>query len=324
MAYEFVKYTSGGSGGGGIIDVTELPTENIAENAVYRVNGYANANVFFTGSFFGSEPMPFTDFIKGFVAGATIKYFVADTTPENPQESDLATFAAFYVYIVNDIALVYGDTGSGNMWMPLSTLMSAVLAEYLVAPLEDKGYVERKSLIPLNDTGDYDTGVYVTYKENTDGIALNTELVYFRGEWVDVKGFILSAPFFVKEVTADDLANTTFIHTGMFSRPIRKSLSTTMTLSAQFEKITIPSHIWSIGDEAFSWNKRLTVVEIEKGLTCIGERVFDGCLNLAEIRFDGTKAEWNAIQKSSTWDLNTGNYTIVCTDGTIAKDGTET
>ena len=331
MSYKFVKQTSGGGSGGGsgIIDVTELPTENIDENAVYRVNGYANANVFCTGHVFGGEPVAFADFVKNFVAGATIEYFVADTTPENPQESDFATFTVFYVYIVNNVALAYGNAGEGNTWMPLSTLLSGVLGEYLVAPLEDKGYIESKYQIPMNDEVDYDCGVYVTYKKNQIAIASNEKLVYFRNEWVNIKDLFLSSPCFLKELTADDFANITFITPYMFSKKV-KYVTDDGTLFAggidtSLEKVTIPAHIRSICDHAFESNHKLSSVVIEKGeLSYIGTDAFAFCVALTEIRYMGTKAEWKAIRKDEFWCESGSNYTIYCTDGTIAKDGTET
>ena len=38
----------------------------------------------------------------------------------------------------------------------------------------------------------------------------------------------------------------------------------------------------------------------------------------------GTVAEWQAIEKDDRWDTGILAYTITCTDGTIAKDGTVT
>ena len=35
--------------------------------------------------------------------------------------------------------------------------------------------------------------------------------------------------------------------------------------------------------------------------------------------FDGTIAEWNAIEKEEGWDSNNDNYIIYCTDGEINK-----
>lgn len=38
--------------------------------------------------------------------------------------------------------------------------------------------------------------------------------------------------------------------------------------------------------------------------------------------YKGTESEWQNVSKNSDWDYKTGNYTVICTDGTIAKDGT--
>ena len=51
---------------------------------------------------------------------------------------------------------------------------------------------------------------------------------------------------------------------------------------------------------------------------------FDNCVELAEIKFNGTCKEWQSIEKGDYWDDDTGNYTVYCTDGTVSKDGTVT
>ena len=63
---------------------------------------------------------------------------------------------------------------------------------------------------------------------------------------------------------------------------------------------------------------------IPNSVTSIGEQAFSVCTGLTSIMFEGTIAQWSAITKSSSWKNNTGNYTIHCTDGDIAKDGTIT
>ena len=45
----------------------------------------------------------------------------------------------------------------------------------------------------------------------------------------------------------------------------------------------------------------------------------ENCVNLTNIIYKGTKAQWKEIEKYSAWNRNTGNYTITCTDGTISK-----
>ena len=43
------------------------------------------------------------------------------------------------------------------------------------------------------------------------------------------------------------------------------------------------------------------------------------CSNLTAIRYEGTVAEWNAIEKESGWDNGSNNYTVYCIDGEIKK-----
>jgi hypothetical protein len=54
-------------------------------------------------------------------------------------------------------------------------------------------------------------------------------------------------------------------------------------------------------------------------VTRIETCAFTSCSSLASIHFGGTKDQWAAISKDSYWDLSTGNYTVYCTDGEIAK-----
>ncbi len=88
--------------------------------------------------------------------------------------------------------------------------------------------------------------------------------------------------------------------------------------------ITLPSGVTSIGEGAFWGCSSLTSITIQSGVTSIGAIAFRECSSLTTITFTGTTAEWQAITMGSSWNLSTGTYTIYCTDGTIAKDGTVT
>ncbi|MBR1746692.1 MAG: leucine-rich repeat domain-containing protein, partial [Clostridia bacterium] len=81
--------------------------------------------------------------------------------------------------------------------------------------------------------------------------------------------------------------------------------------------ITIPDSVTSIGWGAFRGCTGLTSVTIGNSVTSIRDGAFNDCTGLTSITFEGTKAQWNAIQKGSDWNDGTGDYTVHCTDGDI-------
>lgn len=84
-------------------------------------------------------------------------------------------------------------------------------------------------------------------------------------------------------------------------------------------EIVLPSSVTIIGMAAFQSCSSLASVSIPASVTSIGPSAFNNCKKLTSIDFSGTKAQWNAITKGSSWDNNTGSYTIHCTDGDIKK-----
>ena len=83
--------------------------------------------------------------------------------------------------------------------------------------------------------------------------------------------------------------------------------------------ITIPDSVTSIGDDAFWYCESLTSITIPDSVTSIGGAAFYECTSLTSITFQGTKAQWNAINKGVAWDSFTGAYTVYCTDGNISQ-----
>lgn len=83
--------------------------------------------------------------------------------------------------------------------------------------------------------------------------------------------------------------------------------------------ITIPNGVTHLKSGVFTYCSNLTSITIPISMTEIDHWVFDECYRLDEIVFNGTKAQWNAIIKKEYWNIDSGSYTVYCTDGTISK-----
>lgn len=84
--------------------------------------------------------------------------------------------------------------------------------------------------------------------------------------------------------------------------------------------LTVPSSVTSIGHSTFRGCDSLETITINVGIKSIGNFVFADCTALTSITFNGTKAQWEAIEKGNSWNLHTGDYTIHCSDGDIADN----
>ena len=83
--------------------------------------------------------------------------------------------------------------------------------------------------------------------------------------------------------------------------------------------VAIPTGVPSIGESTFSNCSSLASVTIPESVTSIGENAFLYCISLTSITYNGTMEQWDAVAKHDSWDANTGDYTIHCTDGDITK-----
>ncbi len=93
-------------------------------------------------------------------------------------------------------------------------------------------------------------------------------------------------------------------------------------------EFTIPAGVTYIQAWAFSLNHNLKSIDIPSSVKLMNSQIAVECPNLNTINYNGTILRWNAIQKRDGWDSfwqEYGyDYTIYCTDGQIAKDGTVT
>jgi len=83
--------------------------------------------------------------------------------------------------------------------------------------------------------------------------------------------------------------------------------------------VVLSDGVTFIAGYSFYNRSGLTSITIPSSVTTIGNNTFENCANLTKIKFLGSMAQWNKISKNSSWNSNTGEYTVHCSDGDIAK-----
>lgn len=91
-------------------------------------------------------------------------------------------------------------------------------------------------------------------------------------------------------------------------------------------EFNVPEGVTTIYSNAFSLPAYLRVIHIPSSVEKIGaEAIYDAYYEYQlTIVYNGTIEMWNSIVKSNKWDFDSQDYIILCTDGTIKKDGTVT
>lgn len=78
--------------------------------------------------------------------------------------------------------------------------------------------------------------------------------------------------------------------------------------------VTIPASVTSIEDYAFYECTSLASVTIPASVTYIGGNAFYMCEKLKEVKYTGTKAQWEKIYKT---DLGINRFVLHCSDGDV-------
>ena len=79
----------------------------------------------------------------------------------------------------------------------------------------------------------------------------------------------------------------------------------------------IPEGVTKIGQTAFARCESLLSVIIPCSVMKIGCNAFIDCSSLKEIRYDGTKKQWETVEKENSWYENTRIQKVFCSDGTV-------
>lgn len=88
----------------------------------------------------------------------------------------------------------------------------------------------------------------------------------------------------------------------------------------KIKDIIVPKKVNAIESHTFYFCDCLENIIISNSVKSIGEFALFACEELKTINFEGTIEQWNLIAKEDGWNLETGDYEIICTDGRLEKE----
>ena len=95
--------------------------------------------------------------------------------------------------------------------------------------------------------------------------------------------------------------------------------SMTFYLCRKLNHVVIPDGVTEIKSQAFWGCSVLDDLTFPASVTKIGASVFEDCESLTQLKFNGTKDQWNAMSKPSNWKSSCPSLTSVkCSDGTVS------
>ena len=56
----------------------------------------------------------------------------------------------------------------------------------------------------------------------------------------------------------------------------------------------------------------LEVINLPKSLKSIGQKAFANCTALKEVRYKGSREDWEKVDKHPEWDIGAGKYILLC------------
>ena len=98
---------------------------------------------------------------------------------------------------------------------------------------------------------------------------------------------------------------------------IIETATKTLIIGCKGSVIPDDGSVTSIGWGAFNDCATLTSVIIPKSVTSIGDDAFYNCDSLTSVTFEGTMAEWNAVEKVAGWNDYSPFTEVKCSDGSV-------
>lgn len=282
------KVKDGDSGGSGIIEVPELPTENIDENAVYRVVTSTEGNIYIRQ---GGVTQPIADFVAA--AGLSVcKIYVVDELPAVMEP----TIPEVHLYVLKS---------SGIVWINLSgTYVVTVGNAFLGAESYDKGYTTDINSEVLD-------GVYAVAETNSE-----KWYVREKGEWKIIghdkqdKVVNLVKPGSL-QVFPDDESMLSSVTINTVFKTIGDMIDYTIySMTAITEECFVKSdgtNVTYVRDRAFAGLLYVKTAVVPAFVNTIYSQAFASCSGLEEVTFKGTPTMLSDSLFNSCYKLTTIN-----------------
>lgn len=262
-----------GQGGGGIIDVTELPTEG-DENEIYRLmESSAELWVIMDGM-----KMQLAKFFEAQGASAKIPVYVVDELPAVMEMYDEPTLT-MPVYVIESTGIGYVSVdGTSTTVFPIA---------YILFQSEgfDKGWVE--DIDSIDVTAAENMGVW-SVRCGT----ISTFYKYENGEWSKIEtaakvAYELSedGAYYKAYATKAKLFGIVAIASEYNGLPVAEIKLQGFSGCSGITEIIIPDSVNIIREGAFQYCSSLEKVSGGEGITTIEDYAFNGCSSLTEMDF---------------------------------------
>lgn len=296
----------GGSGGSssGIIDVTELPTSGIDENAVYRLTEsmqIAKNDIWvYDGSYYT---------VQGYLnlLGVTTipNIYVVDDL-SNMLTTDVQTFSAVNIYILRSDGTAYLNVPAYGGIITCGLFAFQTMGY-------DKGFTE-------NIYNETNKGIYTTLETFKDVVRY---FIRENGKWKEITayttyiashGSTIVSPLSGYLVTPSDIisGNVTEIDEGWYIRPNGERyrlIKDRFFANAKLKTADIPYFIYNVEPQAFYSCHELTKVTFKGTPAFVNSDVFKDCPNLTIINVPWSEGEVGVAPWGATNATINYNYT---------------
>lgn len=283
--------TEGGTGG--IIEVTELPTSGIDENAVYRLTEtiQLEKTEVYLRVYLNGRDMTITlqQYIASLGVPTIANIYVVDEL-SNMLETDIQGFSVVNVYIKR-------SDGTAYVYSPYVPINNGIITiGYLAFTSQghgegyDKGFTEN-----INAETDY--GIYTTIENS------NTVVRYFireNGEWKEVTAhYEYTLPNGVNniETVSGDISPIVYTASDLLDR------SYTEIDENWFLKVD-GTYINNIKDRVFSGSNNLVTATFPSFIDTIGSDIFTQCTNLTTITFKSKPVNISSVAFRDSYNWN--------------------